>query len=198
MIRINLLGLEAAPKRRRVSMPSLGVGADQLGLVVLLIACVAVIGGAWWYQRGRLSSVRAGLAEIQAERARLTDVAERVREVQEQTELLRQKLQVIVDLKANQTGPVVMLDQISRLLADGLWLSRLEAARGVVQIQGAALSNVSIADFVSNLEGSPYFEDVVLRFSEDTGDAYRFQVNLNFSPNERSADSAAPFEDLGS
>ena len=198
MIRINLLGVEAAPAKRRVTMPSLGVGGDQLGLVALLVVCLAVVGAAWWYQRGRLSALRADLASIQAESARLTDAADRVHEIQEQTELLRQKLQVIVDLKANQTGPVLMLDQISRLLSDGLWLSRLETARGSVQISGAALSNVSIADFVSNLEGSRYFDDVVLRFSEDTGDAFRFQVNLTFSPNERPADQGMPLDDVGS
>ena len=62
--------------------------------------------------------------------------------------------QAIVDLKANQTGPVMLLDQISRLLVEGVWLNRLELDGDGVELNGSAMSENNVADFVNNLEGN--------------------------------------------
>ena len=63
-------------------------------------------------------------------------------------------MQVIVDLKANQTGPVMLLDQISRLMVDGVWLTRLELDEGSVIINGSAdVGDCNVADFVDESRG---------------------------------------------
>ena len=185
MIRINLLDRDR-PGKQSFSLSNLNLAfapsADGVGLVVLLIVLMVGIASAWRYQNSQLSSLRQQLQAVQAERERLSQQAERVNRVSDRADLVRQKLQVIADLKTNQTGPVLLLDEVSRLLPDGLWLTLLEAEDGFVNIQGGALSNVSVADLVSNLRSSRYFRDVVLRFSEDTGDAFRFQLNVEFNP----------------
>ena len=92
------------------------------------------------------------------------------------------KLNVIVELKASQTGPVMLLDQVSRSLTDGLWMTELELEEGEVRMQGASLSEASVADFVNNLERSEYFADVRLRTLLDTGEQSNFQITLVFDP----------------
>lgn len=182
MIRINLRGRDAAAPRRTWSMPEISLGsADQtvFGLVVLGVMVVLVAG--WWYQSRQVDGMESRLREVQQQHRRLEETAETVDEMEERTAMLRQKLEIIVELKRNQTGPVLLLDEISRRLADGLWLTQLESREGAVNIVGAALSNTAIADFHANLQRSPYFEDVVLLFTEDTGESVQFNITCEFS-----------------
>ncbi len=185
MIRINLLGREAeeqAKGLRGLALPEFRGGAHQVGMALLLLATIGFIALTWWNQSSRLQALRADLTAVQTERQRLQEVADQVETLRSTTDLLRQKLKVIVGLKANQTGPVMLLDQVSRLLTDGVWLTRLQLEGGDVTIRGAALSEVSVADYVRNLEGSAYFTDVFLRTLGDTGEALSFQISLRFDP----------------
>lgn len=184
MIRINLLGREAEERARGAGgfgFDDLGANTTQVGIGVMLVAVLVIVGAAWWYQSSQLAAVRAELADVEQERARLEEVADEVEALQKQTDLLRDKLGVIVDLKANQTGPVMLLDQVSRLLTDGLWLTRLELHNRQVEIHGSALSEVPVADFVNNLEQSEYFNEVRLRTLGDTGEELSFQVSMLFN-----------------
>lgn len=185
MIRINLRGPEATKERRSWSMPEMSVGADQAAFGAIMVVTMLLVAGGWWYQGRQLGRLEARLSEVQAERDELSETVQQVDRIRSQTELIRQKLRVIVQLKRNQTGPVLLLDEVSRRLPDGLWLTRMEAVEESVDIQGAALSNTAIADFHSNLRASPYFDEVVLLFSEDTGDAFRFHLNSRFLPASR-------------
>jgi len=185
VIRINLLGHEADKKSRGFSGFSFGEvspNLNQIGIgamFVLVILALALVG---WSQARRLGQLRAEIAAIQAERARLEEIATEVETLQDRSDLARHKLEVIVELKASQTGPVMLLDQVSRALTDSLWLTRLELDGSSVSIRGAALSQVAVADFVNNLERSDYFASVRLRTLGDTGEARNFQVTLDFNP----------------
>lgn len=185
MIRINLLGRDAAEKAKgagRFGLGDLDENATQIGIGVMLVGALLLIGIAWWYQSSQLADVRSELTAVEQERARLEEVATLVESLQERTDLMREKLAVIVELKANQTGPVMLLDQVSRLLTDRLWLTQLELDNQEVDIRGSALSEVAVADFVRNLELSEYFSQVRLRTLGDTGEALSFQVTLLFDP----------------
>jgi len=185
MIRINLLGHEAEGQARGLKslrLPELSMGVTQAGIAALFILVLSSVALAWWTQSRQLHNLRSELAVVQAERARLQDVADGVEQLRQRTDRLRQKLQVIVELKANQIGPVRLLDEVSRRLTDELWLTRLELDEGDVTIRGEALSEVNVADFVNNLEGSAYFQNVFLRTLGDSGEALSFQINLKFKP----------------
>ncbi len=126
MIRINLLGADSAKKSkglRAIRLPEFSVGAVQAGIAGMFVVVLLGIGFARWSQSGTLKRMRTELALVQSERARVQEVADQVDALQDRTDLLRQKLEVIVELKANQTGPVMLLDEISRLVTDGLWLT---------------------------------------------------------------------------
>lgn len=182
MIRINLLGHEPAkPKRRAMPEFTFG-GSENLGFAVAIVVTLVVLAAAWWYQSGRVAELRRVLAAEQQRRDDLADLADRVRQVQDQTALVNQKLEVIVDLKRNQSGPVLLLDELSRLLPDGVWLNQLTLSQGDITIVGMSLSEVQVTDFQQALRLSPDFADEFLAFLEDTGDAVRFQLTVRFVP----------------
>lgn len=189
MIRINLLGHQADSKGKGWSFApaDLSPNLSQIGIGALFALLLVGLTAAWWYQSSRSSALRAEVAAIQAERSRLQEIAGEVESLQDRTDLMRRKLQVIVELKASQTGPVMLLDEISRNLTDGLWLTRLELDGRAVSLRGGALSEVSVADFVNNLERSAYFAAVRLRTLGDTGESQNFQITLDFDPTPTSA-----------
>lgn len=194
MIRINLLGRDAEPKAKGLAglrLPELSANANQIGIGAMLIGVLVLIAVAWWYQSAQLGTVRAELAAVEVDRERLEGVASQVETLQARTDVLREKLLVIVDLKANQTGPVMLLDQVSRLLTDGLWLTALELDDGDVDVRGSALSDASVADFIDNLERSQYFSGVRLLTLGDSGEQLNFQVTLAFNPTPGAQEPAA-------
>jgi type IV pilus assembly protein PilN len=195
MIRINLLGGEAEKQGkglRSIRMPELSLGMAQAGMAVLFVVVMAGIGTAWYLQSRGLTSLRTELASIQAERVHLQEVADQVSLLQDRADLMQRKMKVIVDLKANQTGPVMLLDQISRLMVEGVWLTRLQLDESSVEINGSAMSDNSVADFVTNLEGSDYFDGVRLRTLGDSGDSQNFYISLDFQPTMTASVPEAP------
>ena len=182
MIRINLLGHEPSKAAKR-SMPSLTIGgSDNAGFILAIVATIVVLAGAWWWQRTSLRRVETSHAAVVAEQAELADIAETVRDLQDRRAFVSQKRGVIIDLKRNQSGPVLLLDQLGREIPDSLWLTDLTLADGNVSIVGRALSPVAVADFVTNLRLSSYFADINLEFTQDTGDSERFQLSTRFVP----------------
>ncbi len=195
MIRINLLGGDAEKQSkglRSLRMPDVSLGMTQAGMAALFVVVLGGIGTAWFMQSQGLTELRMELAGIQAERARLQEIADQVAQLQDRADLMQRKMQVIVDLKANQTGPVMLLDQVSRLMVDGVWLTRLQLDEASVEINGSAMSENNVADFVTNLEGSEYFQGVRLRSLGDSGDAQNFYISLDFRPTMAAAMSETP------
>ena len=186
MIHINLLGHAPTKPKRRKSMPDLSIGgSENITFAIAIVGTLLILAAAWWFQDSRLRSRRDTMRTLEAERTALAETAARVNEVEDRTAMVNQKLDVIVDLKRGQTGPLMLLDHLSRELPDSLWISQLDAQQGSLAITGSALSNVAVSDFVRNLRLSPYFdvdEQGGLRFTEDTGDAFRFQINALFLP----------------
>jgi len=198
MIHINLLGHEPTKPKRRKSMPDLSIGgSENITFAMVIVGTLLLLGAAWWFQTSRLRSARGRMAQLEQQRAELAETAAQVNRVEDRMAMVNQKLDVIVDLKRGQTGPLMLLEHISRELPDSLWLSQLDAQQGSLAITGSALSNVAVSDFVRNLRLSPYFdvdEQGGLRFTEDTGDAFRFQINALFLPQvpTATAPGAAP------
>ena len=71
---------------------------------------------------------------------------------------LQQRVVLIEQLRKGQTGPVHMLDQISRALPQMLWLTQLKQSGADVVVDGKCTTLTGLSEFVSNLEASGYFK----------------------------------------
>ena len=194
MIRINLLGHEPSKSKRR-SVPAFSMGGSESAPFILaVVATVVVVAAAWWWQSYEAAGVQRIHAEVAADQLQLAETAERVRLLEDRRAFVNQKVGVIVSLKRSQSGPVLLLDRISRELSDSLWLTDLTLSEGEVSIMGQALSEIAIADFAQNLRLSSLFVDTTLEFTQDTGDSVRFQLSTRFVP---LISVEAPAEDAG-
>lgn len=183
MIRINLLGHEPAKPKRR-AMPELKVGgSENAGFILAIVATLVVLAAAWWWQSRDFARLQATHTALVAEQTQLAETSAMVRDLEDRRATVNQKLNVIVDLKKSQSGPVLLLDQISRELPDSLWLTNMTVSPGgMVSIIGEAMSNVAISDFGQNLRLSPYFADTNIEYTQDMGDSERFQLSTRFVP----------------
>jgi type IV pilus assembly protein PilN len=184
MIRVNLLSVERERTRRRGSFPPVG---QQVTLLcsLILVATAAVIG--WWYWSLHRASTQldADILQAQQETVRLRATLEQVQQFEARKAQLEQRVALIEQLRQGQSGPVHMLDEISRSLPDLLWLTELKQHDGDLTIDGRASSLVSISDFVGNLERSDYFKKPVEIISSQVeprpqGDIVKFSIKAQF------------------
>ncbi len=96
---------------------------------------------------------------------------------------------LIEQLRKSQTGPVHMLDQISRSLPPMLWLTALKQDDTAITIDGRCTSLTALSDFVANLEATGYFKKSVEILSSQletptttgaTADVVKFSVKGMF------------------
>ena len=182
MIRINLLGHETAKPKRR-AMPEFSIGGNKNApFIVAFVAAVVLVAAAWLWQDRSVRALRAQHQQVTAENEQLAETALRVATLEDRRASVDQRLGVIVFLKKSQSGPVLLLDQVSRELSDSVWLTDLTLSAGEVSIIGEGLSELSITDFAQNLRLSPFFADTVLDYTQDTENSVRFQLSTRFVP----------------
>ena len=185
MIRINLLaglGGRGGPR----SVIDLGQKVTVACSVILVIT-VVVIGWRFWSMRQQSAQLAQELLAADQEIARLNPLLAQVQASDTQRAQLAQRVGLIEELRRGQGGPVRMLDELSRALPDGLWLSELEQPDGALVVRGQALALGSLSDFVANLESSGRFgspvEIVDSRLDEtDQGDVVQFELRAALNP----------------
>ena len=159
MIRINLLAAERDKTKKKAV--TLGTTGQKLtiGCSLILILAVLFIGWRYWALSRDSSAIDAEIAAAQQETTRLHSVIQQVQQFEQQKARLQQRVVLIEQLRKGQTGPVHMLDQISRALPQMLWLTELKQATGTdVVIDGKCTTLTGLSEFVSNLEASGYFK----------------------------------------
>jgi Tfp pilus assembly protein PilN len=188
MIRINLLG-SPKPKGKKnvaVSMPSMDMG--NLGGPLVQVAAVLLIAGAvnagYWYQLDREKKsieVQARMAE--QKNRELADIKVRYLERQRQAEAYKRRVDVIDQLRNNQTGPVGLLSMIADTVngTEAVWLNSMQDQGANVAIDGTALSSDAVANLISNLQKTGFFRNIEIKesFQDDAiKDMQAFQFTL--------------------
>jgi len=175
MIRINLL----AVKRKKKSQP-----LPQFIIHAVIILAVTVIGlGLFTFNLSSKISDRKSKKAFKEKK--LIELAEQLKEVEsyeKDNEAFQKKNEVIKQLKRNQDIPLRLLDELSSLLPEGIWLTEINDKAGAVTISGYAFSNTELVSYVQSLKNSKYMTDVALLESRQkkVGDSllYEFKLTL--------------------
>jgi len=197
MIRVNLLATERGAKKKGGGF-ALGGQKITIGCSFILVVTAGVIGWRYWVIGRESRKVDAEIAAAQQETARLHGVILQVQQFEQRRAQLQQRVTLIEQLRKSQTGPVHMLDQVSRALPPMLWLTELkqnEKAPGEVLIDGKCTTLTGLSDFVSNLEASGYFKKSVEIVStqaesmaQPPGELIKFTIRAQFQTPGSAAD----------
>lgn len=155
MIRINLLPV------REISA-EFGRRQELIVAGVCLALSLVVVAGLYLVQFRTVSRLEADLASLTQEITTLNTKAKGVGDIEKKVMELREKLKVIEDLNKKKTGPVHVMESLSSALPARLWLTQFRETSGNVTMDGLAIDNQTIADFLKALARSPYFQDVEL------------------------------------
>jgi Tfp pilus assembly protein PilN len=188
MIRINLLG-SPKPKGKKgpaFSMPSFEIG--NLGGPVVQITAVLLVAGAlnygYWYQIDReKKSIEVQTRMAEQKNRELADIKVHYLERQKQADAYKRRVDVIDQLRANQTGPVTLLSMIGDTVngTEAVWLNSMQDQGATVAIDGTALSSDAVANLISNLQKTGFFRNIEIKESfqdESVKDMQAFQFTL--------------------
>lgn len=158
MIRINLLPAQKARKIRK----RLEVRSRVIFITLFFSFEVLLFAVLWLRYDWTITRLEAEKTQKSAEMERLAALVKEVENLEQLKKSVQQKIGVIERLRKNQGGPVHLLDEVSRSLPDRVWLTSLAHRGGNVDLEGKALTNSEIVEFVDNLKHSPYFRDIQL------------------------------------
>lgn len=179
MIRINLL---PGPKGRKAK-PQYDVRAQAMlgvGLVVIALA------GCWWYSASLDEELEARQAEKSEKTKQVATLNEQVKQVadfEQRKKHLEDKNRIIDQLEKSRVGPVKVLDHVSQSLDPlKLWLIRVAVTGQAVDLEGRALSNDDVVEFVNNLRRTDYFTNIDLLESRSAVESqisvYQFKMGF--------------------
>jgi type IV pilus assembly protein PilN len=188
MIRINLLG-SPKPKGKKgpaFNMPSFDLG--NLGGPILQVTVVLLIAGAvnagYWYQLDReKKSIDVQARAAEQKNRTLADIKVKYLERQKQAESYKRRVDVIDQLRKDQTGPVALLSMIADTVngTEAVWLNSMQDQGPNVAIDGTALSSDAVANLISNLQKTGFFRNIEIKESyqdESIKDMQAFQFTL--------------------
>jgi Tfp pilus assembly protein PilN len=169
MIRINLLSVPKSKRGKRAAAPVASAPLPNLVVLALVVVVITALGNlGWWYKLNREGQkIAVEMAKAEKENRELLQVKARVDQKNKQLELYQRRVNVIDQLRAQQSGPKELLAMIGDTVnaTDAVWLTKMNDDGQNINIEGTALSIDAVANLMTNLKRSGYFRNVEMRES---------------------------------
>jgi type IV pilus assembly protein PilN len=188
MARINLLPWRAERRKQREREFFI-----QLG-VAFGAALVALIGWSLWMD-ARIENQGERNTYLQAEIKQLDDRIAKIKDLEKVRADLLQRKQIIEQLQANRSQMVHLFDELVKTIPASARLAGMKQSGDSMSLDGVAQSNSSVAEYMRNVEASPWMGHADLRKTENTHDAsrmpYAFGLDVHLkSPGDNPQDGA--------
>lgn len=189
MIRLNLLPvreLNAESDRRR----------ELIVTGVSLAATTLILAGIYLYQSAQLSNLANELPAIRKEVEVLNGKVKELGNLEAKIKELKSKHKVIEDLRGQKMGPTLVMDSLAASIPSSLWLIELKQNGGSLIINGLAMDNQAVAEFIRSLSRSGHFKDVELvettQADPKTGPYKKFSIQSAISYRIPATGASAP------
>jgi Tfp pilus assembly protein PilN len=205
MIRINLLG-RTRPKATRTAVP-IEATLQYVLLAIALVVSIGILYGHYMLMDRENTQVLAHIQKQMGEKARLQQLKQEVENFEKQKAVLQQRISTIEQLQRNRTGGQELLEAIANTVSrtDTLWLTSVDRKGDSLTINGSAGSINAVANYITQLKRSGYFQQVEIKEShqDDTNKAveiFNFTLTAQFGlpqsggapPNASPAAATAP------
>jgi type IV pilus assembly protein PilN len=187
MIRINLLG-QIRPKASRrpvdtgAALPVLFVGAG-------IVLGVLVLGFLYYSWQQQLTAENNKIKVLQAQKTDLENIKQQVEAFDKQKQVLQQRVATIEQLQRDRTGGQELLDMIANTVSrtENLWLTTMVRKGSNLSIEGASASVNAVANFITALKRSGYFQKVEIKETKQDDkntsvQTFNFQLSAEITP----------------
>jgi len=161
MIKINLL---LARKEKR----TVGIKRELMILVASVVLLFVILGAFHWKVYQNREETLALIAKTKNEISHFKSLTTEVDRAKEDQRVLQEKLNVINALRKEKASPARILDEISVQKPDKLQVESLKKDGSRLGIEGVALDDETVANFMTNLRKSKLFKNVDLIVSEQS------------------------------
>jgi type IV pilus assembly protein PilN len=194
VIRINLLP-HRAEKRRARQIQFIALSVISLVLAALLVGFVQVaISTQISYQERRN-------AYLKQETAVLDKQIEEIKKLREQTQALLARKNVVEGLQSTRSDVVHLLDQMLRILPDGVYLKTLKQTGNKIALVGYAQSNARVSTLMRAVEDSPWLDTPSLIEIHASGAGVtrvsEFTLNFNLTKPQNPVSPPPPDKSVG-
>jgi Tfp pilus assembly protein PilN len=187
MIRINLLG-QVRPKTARrpvdtgAALPVVFIGAGvALGVLVL---------GFFYYTwQNQLNKENAEIKRLTSQKTELEQTKQQVEAFEKQKVILQQRVGTIEQLQRDRTGGQELLDMVANTVSrtENLWLSEMVRKGNNLSFEGQSASINAVANFITALKRSGYFQKVEIKESKQdekstSVQTFTFQISADIAP----------------
>jgi len=187
MIRINLLG-QVRPKTARrpvdtgAALPVVFIGAGvALGILVL---------GFFYYTwQNQLNKENAEIKRLTSQKTELEQTKLQVEAFEKQKAVLQQRVGTIEQLQRDRTGGQELLDMVANTVSrtENLWLTEMVRKGNNLSFEGQSASINAVANFITALKRSGYFQKVEIKESKQDEkntavQTFLFQISADIAP----------------
>ena len=149
MIRLNLLPhRELKRKARQQQFAALAGITFFLGLLTVGMVHI-MITGQIEHQESRNDYMKNQIAILDKQ-------IDEIKQIRAQTQALLARKKVVETLQDNRSDVVHLLDQLVRLLPDGVYLRSIKQTNQTINLTGYAQSNARVSTLMRKLESSPW------------------------------------------
>lgn len=191
MIRINLLG-QSRPKAARSAVPL--EATFQIGMLLLaLLVATAVLVLDWSQTNKKVTETQQSIDLLRKQKSQLDQIKQQVDAFEKEKSLLQTRINVIEALQKGRTGGQELLDAVANTVtrADTVWLNSLARKGNSLTLIGTAGSVNAVAEYITQLRRSGYFQDVEIRETHQNDNTavqlFEFTINANFAPPQSQA-----------
>ncbi len=157
MIRINLLPYRLARKQENIRR--------QVSIFCLFFVFVGI--SCYYFQNNlnaRIEKLNTQIDVTKKEINKYRKITQEIDAIIKNLAILKKKIAVINNLEMDRKRPVKLLDTMTQVVVPKrMWFTSLTSGNSTVGINGIALDNKTIADFMTRLEGSKLFSAVNLK-----------------------------------
>jgi type IV pilus assembly protein PilN len=159
MIKINLLPVRAA-KKKETAVQQITIFCVSLLLMAAVVTCLYLV------KRVQVSTAQDDISTANSRIMELKKKIGKLEELKTLKDQVKKKLDVLVQLRKNKTGPAERLATLSNITPEQLWLTGYTETGSDIKLSGIAYTEELIASFMRSLEASPDYTGVELVVSE--------------------------------
>jgi len=164
-------------------------------LPLVFIGAGVLLGGLFLFYfyhswQTQLNDENKRIQQLQAQKTELEQIKQQVEAFDKQKQVLQQRVGTIEQLQRDRTGGQELLDQVANTVsrAENLWLISMTKKGTSLTLDGAAASLNSVANFITALKRSGYFQKVEIKESRQderstTVQTFLFIINAEIAPN---------------
>ena len=188
MAHVNLLPWRAERRKQREREFYMQLAAAFVAAVLVLLIWI------FWMDK-RIDNQNERNAYLQTEITQLDVRIAKIKDLEKVRAHLLARKQIIEQLQADRSQMVHLFDELVKTIPSSARLAGLKQNGQSMSLDGVAQSNASVAEYMRNIEASPWMGHADLRKTENTHDAsrmpYVFGLDVSLSRPETDANTPA-------